>query len=85
VAAEAFNVGGGPSRLLSLIDLVEMLERKLDRKIPLKWDDWRPGDQTVYVSDIRKLKTALNWAPDIDVPQGISQLIDWVDQNRTAF
>ncbi len=85
VAAEAFNVGGGPSRVLSLIDLVEMLERKLDRKIPLKWDDWRPGDQTVYISDIRKLKTALNWTPDIDVQKGVSQLIDWVQENRTAF
>jgi CDP-paratose 2-epimerase len=64
---------------------VEMLERRLDRKIPLKWADWRPGDQTVYVSDIRKLKTALNWAPDIDVQKGISQLTDWVNENRTAF
>jgi dTDP-D-glucose 4,6-dehydratase len=31
------------------------------------------------------LKTALNWAPDIDVQKGISQLIDWVNENRTAF
>ena len=85
VAAQAFNVGGGPTRMLSLIDLVTMLERRLDAKIPLKWADWRPGDQTVYVSDIRKLKTALNWAPDIDVQKGISQLIDWVNENRTAF
>ena len=67
VAAQAFNVGGGPSSILSLLDLVEMLEERLKRRIPLRWDDWRPGDQRVYVSDIRKLETVLGWKPEIDV------------------
>ena len=59
VAGQAFNVGGGPDQILSLLDLVEMLEHRLGRSIPVHWDDWRPGDQRVYVSDIRKLHTAL--------------------------
>lgn len=85
IAAEAFNVGGGPRQVMSLIDLIEMLERRLDRKIPVKWDDWRPGDQQVYVSDIRKLDSLLSWKPKIGVSAGIAQLADWVAQNRAAF
>lgn len=85
VAGQAFNVGGGPRRVISLIDLVGMLERRLGRKIPLKWADWRPGDQRVYISDVRKLERALNWTPAIDVDQGIDGLLDWVDANRDAF
>jgi CDP-paratose 2-epimerase len=85
VARQAFNVGGGPSQVLSLIDLVEMLESRLHRKIPLRWEDWRPGDQQVYISDIRKLETALGWKPEIGVKAGITQLVNWVAQNRTAF
>ena len=85
VAGEAFNVGGGPNRVLSLIDLIELLERRFGRKIPLQWDDWRPGDQQVYVSDIRKLEKALDWKPSIGVKAGIAQLVDWVEQNRNAF
>jgi CDP-paratose 2-epimerase len=85
IAAEAFNVGGGPGQILSLIDLIDMLERRLGRKIPVKWDDWRPGDQQVYVSDIRKLDRLLGWKPEISVGAGITQLIDWVAQNRAAF
>jgi CDP-paratose 2-epimerase len=85
VAQQAFNVGGGPGQLLSLLDLVEMLERRLGRAIALRWDDWRPGDQQVYVSDIRKLHTALSWKPEIGVESGIAQLMDWVEQNRNAF
>ena len=85
VAQQAFNVGGGPGQILSLLDLIEMLESRLDRKIPLRWDDWRPGDQQVYVSDIRKLETALGWKPEIGVTAGVAQLMDWVEQNRNVF
>jgi CDP-paratose 2-epimerase len=85
VAAQAFNVGGGPGSVLSLLDLVGMLEKRLKRRIPLRFDDWRPGDQRVYVSDIRKLDTVLGWKPEIDARTGIEQLIDWVAQNRAVF
>jgi CDP-paratose 2-epimerase len=84
-AAQAFNVGGGPGQVLSLLDLVEMLERRFGRRIPLGWDEWRPGDQRIYVSDIRKLDEILGWKPETDVKCGISQLMDWVAQNRAAF
>ena len=85
VAGEAFNVGGGPNQVISLIDLIRMLEDRLRRKIPLRWDEWRPGDQQVYVSDIRKMQRALNWTPEIGVKEGIAQLIGWVEQNRESF
>lgn len=85
ITAEAFNIGGGPGQILSLIDLIEMLERRLERKIPVKWDDWRPGDQHIYVSDIRKLDSHLDWKPEVGVTAGVSQLINWVAQNRSAF
>ena len=85
VAGEAFNVGGGPDRVLSLLDLIQMLEERIGRRIPLRFDDWRPGDQQVYISDIRKLDKALAWKPEIDVSEGISQLMAWVEKNRDAF
>jgi CDP-paratose 2-epimerase len=85
VAAQAFNVGGGPGRILSLLDLVAMLEERFRRPIPLRWDEWRPGDQRIYVSDIRKLDTVLSWKPEVDVASGISHLTDWVAQHRAAF
>jgi CDP-paratose 2-epimerase len=84
-AAQAFNVGGGPRSILSLLDLIQMLEERLKRRIPLRWDDWRPGDQRVYVSDIRKLDTVLGWKPEIDATSGIEGLIDWVGRNRAIF
>jgi CDP-paratose 2-epimerase len=85
IAGQAFNVGGGPRRVISLIDLIDMLERWLGHKIPLNWADWRPGDQRAYISDIRKLEQTLDWAPEIDAETGIDGLLSWVSQNRDAF
>lgn len=85
IAGQAFNVGGGPGHVLSLLELIEMLERRLGKKIPLKWQDWRPGDQRAYVSDIRKLERELGWKPEIGVEEGVSQLIGWVDEVKDVF
>lgn len=85
IAGQAFNVGGGPNRIMSLLDLIGMLEGHVGRKIPLKWQDWRPGDQRAYVSDIRKLESTLDWTPEIDVETGVAQLIDWVARNKAVF
>jgi CDP-paratose 2-epimerase len=85
IAGEAFNVGGGPGQVLSLIDLVHILEARLRRKIRLRWEDWRPGDQRVYISDVRKLEKVLDWTPEVGVATGVSQLVDWVQQNRDGF
>jgi CDP-paratose 2-epimerase len=85
VAGQAFNVGGGPDQVLSLLDLVEILEHRLRRKIPVRRQDWRPGDQRVYISNLRKLHQTLDWKPEIGVSTGIRHLIGWVEQNRALF
>jgi CDP-paratose 2-epimerase len=85
IAGQAFNVGGGPQQALSLLDVIDVLEKRLERKIPLRWDAWRPGDQQVYISDIRKLEQTLSWKPEIEAARGIAHLMDWVEDNRAAF
>ncbi len=85
IAGQAFNIGGGPEQILSLLDLIALLERRLGKKIPLKWQDWRPGDQRAYVSDIRKLATELDWKPEIGLESGVIGLIDWVNEVRDLF
>lgn len=85
VAAQAFNLGGGSSHTLSLLELVALLERRLDRRIPLQWADWRLGDQRIYVSDIGKMRTVLDWTPQIGAAQGVEELLRWVLQNRSEI
>lgn len=76
---QIYNVGGGPQNSVSLLELISLLEKKLGYKIKLKFGDWRPGDQKVYVSDIRKA-VSLGWNPKVNVSEGIDELIEWARQ-----
>jgi len=57
----------------------------LGGKIKVGWGDWRPGDQKVYVSNIRKAEEVLSWKPRVDIQHGIEKLFKWVQANRDLF
>jgi CDP-paratose 2-epimerase len=82
---QAFNIGGGPDHTLSLLELIELLQRRLGRPITPKFAPWRPGDQKVFVSDIAKLQRSLDWRPQIGVESGVTKLADWIADNKALF
>ncbi|MHC1740873.1 MAG: GDP-mannose 4,6-dehydratase [Anaerolineaceae bacterium] len=85
-AGQVFNVGGGPANTISIwTEFAPILEKLLGKKLPVSWGDWRPGDQPVYVSDIRKAKQVLNWSPQVSAQDGIQRLFNWVKENRALF
>ena len=79
-----YNVGGGPTRALSLLEAIELLEADLG-EIDYSFAPWRPGDQMVYVSDIAKARDELGWEPRIEPPEGIRELVAWVTANVDLF
>lgn len=81
-SGQAFNVGGGTANTLSLRELCARLEQMLGKKIPLKWSNWRPGDQPVFVCDVAKAEKLLDWRPAVGVKEGVSELIIWVRENQ---
>jgi CDP-paratose 2-epimerase len=85
VKGEVFNIGGGPQNTISLLELILMLERKLNKKISYSFSEWRPADQKVYVSDIRKAERLLGWKPLINPAEGVERLIKWVYENKELF
>jgi CDP-paratose 2-epimerase len=42
----------------------------------MNFAEFRPGDQKIYVSDIRKAQTLLGWAPSVKIAEGLEMLID---------
>ncbi len=86
VAGSVFNVGGGPANTISVwSEFAPLLEKLKGEKIPVRWGDWRPGDQRIYVSDIRKARQELGWEPRVSVQSGIERLYSWVTENRQLF
>jgi CDP-paratose 2-epimerase len=75
---EAFNIGGGPERTVSLLELLERIEALCGGLPPMHFEDWRPGDQRYYVSDTRKFQAATGWRPRVDVEEGVLRLREWL-------
>ncbi len=85
-AGQVYNIGGGPDNVLSVwAEFGPLLERLRGAPIPIARAGWRPGDQRVFVSDIRKAGRELGWQPKIGVEEGIEKLYAWVRENRHLF
>jgi CDP-paratose 2-epimerase len=86
VKGQVFNFGGGPENVISVwMEFGPMLEKLLGTPIPVLRGDWRPGDQKVFVADIRKAEKELGWKPKINVEEGMKRLFNWVMENRQLF
>ncbi|MFH1915998.1 MAG: GDP-mannose 4,6-dehydratase [Nanoarchaeota archaeon] len=84
-SGQVYNIGGGPNFQMSLLELLKHLEKQLNKKIPYTYADWRPGDQKVFVCDIKKAKKDFGWEPKVGVEKGVSLLADWVKENKELF
>ena len=79
VSGEAFNIGGGPSRTVSLLELLRLIGELTGEAPEVHFDGWRTGDQRYYVSDTRKFQAATGWSPQVDVVQGVRRLHAWLE------
>lgn len=84
-AGQIYNIGGGPTNVLSLRDLLRFLSGKRGSAVEHGDADWRPGDQRVFVSDVRRAARDLGWTPKTSAGQGLEKLYDWVGANRKLF
>ncbi len=83
---QAFNVGGGPANTLSIwAEFGPLLAELAGHEIPVTQGNWRPGDQRVFVADIRKAQVKLDWQPTISPADGIRDLFEWVAANPDLF
>nr|BAJ49202.1 NAD-dependent epimerase/dehydratase [Candidatus Caldarchaeum subterraneum] len=75
---EVFNIGGGPENAVSLLETITYLEQLCKAKIPLRFENWRPADQKIYISNIKKAKARLDWSPETSWKNGLKILYDWM-------
>ncbi|MBI5199793.1 MAG: GDP-mannose 4,6-dehydratase, partial [Nitrospirae bacterium] len=80
-----FNTGGGKENVLSLLQLLDILKKEIGAEIRIKYDDWRPSDQKVYISDTTKAKKELGWTANISPEEGVRRLLKWVKSNKSVF
>ena len=81
VSGQVINAGGGPDRAISIGESLDVLEEVLEVKIERDYDDWRPGDQPIFVSCNDRAKELTGWEPRVSVREGIGRLGKWIKPN----
>ena len=83
---QIYNIGGGIKNTIAVwVEFKPILEKLFRRRIKARFSDWRPGDQPIFVSDIRKAKRDFGWKPEVALEEGIKRLYDWVLANKNLF
>lgn len=82
IAGQAFNIGGGPDNVISLLDLLDRIEALEGLRPATQHQDWRTGDQRYYVSDTRRFTQATGWRTRTGAIEGIERLHAWLRELR---
>jgi CDP-paratose 2-epimerase len=86
IAGRAYNIGGGPDFRVSVWREFSVLLAELDLPMPsVDFAPARPGDQRVYVSDVRRARDDFGWAPRTPPSEGLARLGEWVVGSKPAL
>ena len=75
---QVFNIGGGVSNSMSILELFEFLEFELQINIDYKCIEVRQSDQKVFIANIDKINKVSNWTPIIDKSLGLKNNLNWL-------
>jgi nucleoside-diphosphate-sugar epimerase len=85
----ALELGGfeiinlGSDRPVSVLKLIEQIERLVGRQARLEYRPAQPADVPATWADIRRAKEKLGWTPQTTLEQGLAQTVAWYQQHRS--
>lgn len=84
VAGQAFNLGTGiDTDVLSIAKrIIALMGRSEDL---IQWIGDRPGQVEKHRADASKIQRVLNWAPKVQLDDGLAKTIEWYEQNENFW
>jgi len=70
-----YNIGN--NQPVYLLDFIEAIEKKLNKKSKRNYLEMQPGDVSETCADVEDLFNAINFKPNTSINDGISKFIDW--------
>lgn len=77
---EVINLGG--HELITINDLIAMLEELIGRKAEIERLPRHPADMLTNYADVSKARQLLGWEPQVSIVEGVKKLVDWYNANR---
>jgi CDP-paratose 2-epimerase len=75
-AINQFNIGGGTTNALSILDLFGWLESHTTSRVVYRTGTERPSDQKVFISDNSAVSRLTGWRPKINLESGLQGILD---------
>ncbi len=82
---QVYNVGGGPERSASVMEMLANIEQQTGRTFTCSYSDVRPGDQPLYISDISKLTGDTGWQPRRSVRETLEDIHAFWKSNQAII
>jgi CDP-paratose 2-epimerase len=79
-AGRVYNIGGGPANSLSILELLSLLEAKMDVRLRHTEIPWRASDQKVFIADVTRAEKEFNWRPMTSLEEGMDRMIAWISE-----
>lgn len=80
---QIFNLGGGPARAASVLEMLRVVSDLTGKKLNLQFSKMRPGDQPLYIADTAKLQSMTGWVPQRGINEILRDIYAFWTSNRT--
>lgn len=84
-AGQIYNLGGGPERSISVLEMLETISRETGVEPTLRYSDVRPGDQPLYISNTAKLEGDTGWRACRSLRETLQAICQFWRENRAAI
>lgn len=84
-SGQIYNIGGGPENAVSLLELIDEVQKLLGTELKCVRGVARPGDQLIYLSDYTKFMRHTGWVPKCTVRQTLQSIYEFWKQHPEVF
>jgi len=84
-AGQIYNLGGGPDRSISVVEMLQLIARETGIEPILEFSDIRPGDQPLYISDTSKLTAHTGWTARQSCRDTLQSIHRFWSENRSLL
>jgi len=82
---QIYNIGGGQPNTISLLELMERIEKLTGARTGYNFGPARAGDQLIYVTNHGRFSQHTGWRPEVKMDGILKGIHRWYRANRELF
>ncbi len=80
-----YNIGGGPSCMLTIRECLEQLTRITGKHVGVKLEVARKGDLWYFCCDTTRARRVFQWQSQVLPAEGLNELVKWINTKKELF